>query len=189
MPGRRCRRVTGVTLRRGVVAAAGRESPAQGGGRARRRAARRTNVRPHPDVAATVAAARAQCGYSDVDVETVFEDGVPAEVITRIAQDQHAAMIVVGSRGLGRATHLLGSTSEAVLARATIPVLIVPAGSSPAVGRNRTLTDLPRRSSRWRRQRHASVAARGLPTRGDRRRSGTSVPWTVASRARTLEAC
>jgi nucleotide-binding universal stress UspA family protein len=91
------------------------------------------NVRPHPDVAATVAAARAlNAGYSDVDVETVFEDGVPAEVITRIAQDQHAAMIVVGSRGLGRATHLLGSTSEAVLARATIPVLIVPAGSSPA---------------------------------------------------------
>ena len=91
------------------------------------------NVRPHPDVAATVAAARAlNAGYSDVDVETVFEDGVPAEVITRIAQDQHAARIVVGSRGLGRATHLLGSTSEAVLARATIPVLIVPAGSSPA---------------------------------------------------------
>jgi nucleotide-binding universal stress UspA family protein len=91
------------------------------------------HVRRHPDVAATVAAARAlNAGYSDVDVETMFEDGVPAEVITRVAQDQHAAIIVVGSRGLGRATHLLGSTSEAVIARATIPVLIVPAGSSAA---------------------------------------------------------
>ena len=91
------------------------------------------HVRPHPDVAATVAAARTlDGGYSDVDVETVFEDGAPAEIITRIAEDQHAVMIVVGSRGLGQAAHLLGSTSEAVLARATIPVLIVPAGSSPA---------------------------------------------------------
>jgi nucleotide-binding universal stress UspA family protein len=90
-------------------------------------------LRPHPDVAATVGAARAlNAGYADVEVETVFEDGTPAEIITRIAEDQHAVMIVVGSRGLGRATHLLGSTSEAVLARATIPVLIVPAGSSPS---------------------------------------------------------
>ena len=90
-------------------------------------------LRPHPDVAATVAAARAlNPGYSDVEVDTVFEDGAPAEIIARIAEDQHAVLIVVGSRGLGRAAHLLGSTSEAVLARATIPVLIVPAGSSPA---------------------------------------------------------
>lgn len=90
-------------------------------------------VRAHPDVAATVAAARAlNGGFCDVDVETVFEDGAAAEIITRIAEDEHAVMIVVGSRGLGRATHLLGSTSEAVLARATVPVLIVPAGSSLA---------------------------------------------------------
>jgi nucleotide-binding universal stress UspA family protein len=90
-------------------------------------------LRPRPDVAATVAAARAlNPGYSDVEVDTVFEDGAPAEIIARIAEDQHAVLIVVGSRGLGRTAHLLGSTSEAVLARATIPVLIVPAGSSPA---------------------------------------------------------
>src|SRR4029453_11331415 len=55
-------------------------------------------VRPHPGVAAPVAAARAlNGGYPDVDVETVFEDGAPAEIITRIAEDQHAVMIVVGS--------------------------------------------------------------------------------------------
>jgi nucleotide-binding universal stress UspA family protein len=90
------------------------------------------HLRPHPDVAATVAAARALDAGSGVEVETVIEDGMPAEIITRIAADHNAVLIVVGSRGLGRATHLLGSTSEAVLARATIPVLIVPAGSSPA---------------------------------------------------------
>ena len=90
-------------------------------------------LRPHPDVGATVAAARSLgAGFADVEVDTVFEDGAPPEIITRIAEDEHAVLIVVGSRGLGRATRLLGSTSEAVLARSTIPVLIVPAGSSPA---------------------------------------------------------
>ena len=90
-------------------------------------------LRPHPDVTATVTAARAlNPGFSDLEVNTIFEAGVPAEIITRVAEDEHAVLIVVGSRGLGRATHLLGSTSEAVLARATVPVLIVPAGSSPA---------------------------------------------------------
>jgi nucleotide-binding universal stress UspA family protein len=91
------------------------------------------HLRPHPDVEATVTAARTlNPGCADVQVDTMFEDGAAAEVITRVAEDHDAVMIVVGSRGLGRATHLLGSTSEAVLSRATIPVLIVPAGSSPA---------------------------------------------------------
>jgi nucleotide-binding universal stress UspA family protein len=90
-------------------------------------------LRPHPDVAAVVTAARMlHPAWADVDVDTVFEDGLPADVVVRIAQREHAVMIVVGSRGVGEATRLLGSTSEAVLARATLPVLIVPAGSAPA---------------------------------------------------------
>jgi nucleotide-binding universal stress UspA family protein len=89
-------------------------------------------LRPHPDVAATVTAARTlHRDHADVDVDTICLDGVPAEIITHLATDRNAAIIVVGSRGIGRATHLLGSTSEAVLARSSIPVLIVPAGSSP----------------------------------------------------------
>jgi nucleotide-binding universal stress UspA family protein len=101
-------------------------------------------LRPHPDVAATVAAARAlNQRYSDVDVETILQNGMPAEIITRLADDLDAVLIVVGSRGLGRATHLLGSTSEAVLSRSTIPVLIVPAGSSPAVAVDHVRGDNP----------------------------------------------
>jgi nucleotide-binding universal stress UspA family protein len=90
-------------------------------------------LRPHPDVTATVAAARSlNAGFAGVEVDSEFVDGAAAEVLTRIADEQHAVLIVVGSRGLGRATRLLGSTSEAVLSRATTPVLVVPAGSSPA---------------------------------------------------------
>ena len=90
------------------------------------------SLRPHPDVAATVTAARMLHGDdAEVDVDTIYQDGVPAEIITHLADERNAVMIVVGSRGLGKATHLLGSTSESVLARASVPVLIVPAGSAP----------------------------------------------------------
>jgi nucleotide-binding universal stress UspA family protein len=68
--------------------------------------------------------------HADVGVDTLFQEGMPAEIITRIADERGAMMIVVGSRGLGKASHLLGSTSEAVLARSSVPVLIVPSATS-----------------------------------------------------------
>jgi ABC-type sugar transport system substrate-binding protein len=50
--------------------------------------------------AATAAAARAlNAGYTDVDVEVVREDRVPADVITRIAADQCAPTICSWLRG------------------------------------------------------------------------------------------
>jgi nucleotide-binding universal stress UspA family protein len=84
------------------------------------------------DVAATVAAARSlHVAHADVEVDTTYLDGAPAEIIVRTAEERNAVMVVVGSRGLGKASHLLGSTSEAVVARSSVPVLIVPSGSSP----------------------------------------------------------
>lgn len=72
-------------------------------------------------------------GVGDVPVEEIVEAGHPAETIVRVAERERGALIVVGSRGLGEAPRLLGSTSEGVLAHARAPVLIVPkAGSSGA---------------------------------------------------------
>lgn len=72
-------------------------------------------------------------GVADVPVEEIVEAGHPAETIVRVAERERGALIVVGSRGLGEAPRLLGSTSEGVLAHARAPVLIVPkAGSSGA---------------------------------------------------------
>jgi nucleotide-binding universal stress UspA family protein len=62
-----------------------------------------------------------------LDIDAVVEDGPAANVIVRVADRQHADLIVVGSRGLGQTPRLLGSVSEAVLSHARIPVLIVPA--------------------------------------------------------------
>lgn len=59
-------------------------------------------------------------------VERILEDGRPADVIVRIAARVQADLIVVGRRGLGQAPRLLGSTSEAALAHARIPVVVVP---------------------------------------------------------------
>jgi nucleotide-binding universal stress UspA family protein len=66
----------------------------------------------------------------DASVEEIVEAGHPAETLVRVAEREEAALIVVGSRGLGRSTGLLGSTSEGVLARAVTPVLVVPASST-----------------------------------------------------------
>ena len=52
--------------------------------------------------------------------------GHPAEHIVRKAEDIHADLIVMGSRGLTRATRwLLGSVSERVLRYAHCPVTVV----------------------------------------------------------------
>ena len=53
--------------------------------------------------------------------------GSPAEEILKVGKRQHADLIVLGTRGMGRAARLLlGSTTDAVLRHARIPVLAVP---------------------------------------------------------------
>jgi nucleotide-binding universal stress UspA family protein len=90
-------------------------------------------IQPDPDIEATVRAARMlHPDAAGIDVETVLEAGPAPEVIVRVAEREHAALIAVGSRGLGEAPRLLGSTSEGVLAHAHLPVFVIPAGSSPS---------------------------------------------------------
>ncbi len=53
--------------------------------------------------------------------------GHPADEILRQAEECNADIIVMGMRGIGSAQRLLlGSTSEHVLAKTTVPVLVVP---------------------------------------------------------------
>jgi nucleotide-binding universal stress UspA family protein/Icc-related predicted phosphoesterase len=53
-------------------------------------------------------------------------EGSPADAIVRIAEQQNADLILMGSRGLGRLRGLLGSVSQQVLHRAPCPVLVAP---------------------------------------------------------------
>ena len=58
--------------------------------------------------------------------EAVAEPGPADGVLLRVAEREGADLIVVGSRGLGGSQRLLGSTSEAVVAQARVPVVVVP---------------------------------------------------------------
>ncbi len=67
-----------------------------------------------------------QAAQRGVQLETRVAVGHPAEQILRAEQDAHADSIVMGRRGLTRATRwLLGSTSERVLRYAHCPVTVV----------------------------------------------------------------
>jgi len=58
--------------------------------------------------------------------------GPAAEVIVDVAGRENVDLIVVGSRGMSGAEHLVfGSTTEGVLRRAKTPVLVVPPGWRP----------------------------------------------------------
>ena len=61
-----------------------------------------------------------------VEVETHAREGHPAEVIIDVANQEHADLIVVGSRGLtGIRRYLLGSVSSKVSEHAPCNVMIV----------------------------------------------------------------
>jgi nucleotide-binding universal stress UspA family protein len=77
--------------------------------------------RETPDLDALVAPVRGRA-----DVRTVAEPGVPAETLLRVAEREGADLVVVGSRGLGGTARQLGSTSDAVVREATVPVVVVP---------------------------------------------------------------
>src|SRR5918995_3405398 len=68
--------------------------------------------------------ARARCGH-----RVELRDGHPVDVILGVADDEHAALIVVGNRGVGANPALaLGSTSLRLLQGARVPMLVVPDG-------------------------------------------------------------
>jgi nucleotide-binding universal stress UspA family protein len=62
-----------------------------------------------------------------VDIEPVFVEGTkPAQDILRIAEHAHSDLIVMSTRGRSRAASvLLGSTTSAAMAAATVPILAV----------------------------------------------------------------
>ncbi len=63
-------------------------------------------------------------GADDVRVET--PEGVPERVIVRMAAELEVTLVVMGTRGRGSATTLLGSVSRVVAHESSAPVLLVP---------------------------------------------------------------
>ncbi|MEC0369032.1 universal stress protein [Paenibacillus chibensis] len=63
---------------------------------------------------------------SGIAYETFSKTGDPASVICQAAEEQHADLIIMGSRGIGLMSELLiGSVSHSVVQHAHCPVMIV----------------------------------------------------------------
>ncbi len=70
-------------------------------------------------------------GLGDAERRVVV--GLPAEGLADLADDEHADVIVVGSRGRGRLkAAFLGSVSNSLVGVARCPVMIVPPGAAEA---------------------------------------------------------
>jgi nucleotide-binding universal stress UspA family protein len=94
-----------------------------------------------PDIDQLVRQACLRVGCPNVLIgRSIFEAGPPAETLLRVAERVGGDLLVIGRRGLGTAASSLGSTSEAVLDAADIPVLIVPRVCSPVEITSATLS-------------------------------------------------
>jgi len=93
---------------------------------------------PAPSDTASLVAAQARAAEAGVACTTELLVGYPPKQLALVADDLEVDLIVVGSRhlkGAKRALH--GSTSRALLAESTRPVLVVPhVREEEAVGSN-----------------------------------------------------
>jgi nucleotide-binding universal stress UspA family protein len=76
---------------------------------------------------------RAFLGRDSADISLHIGIGEPAGVLNGAALANHAAILVVGTQGLGRAARMwFGSTTMRLLRETTVPLLAVPPRSSDA---------------------------------------------------------
>jgi nucleotide-binding universal stress UspA family protein len=68
---------------------------------------------------------RARARRAGLEVEVEIRPGHAAELITRVAAERGADLIVLGHRGHFLRDHLLGSTADRVAEHAECPVMIV----------------------------------------------------------------
>ena len=67
----------------------------------------------------------------DVPYRTIVEDEDPRKLLVRVARDERADVIVIGSRGHSQiAELLLGSVAEFLTHHAPIPVVVIPADAA-----------------------------------------------------------
>jgi nucleotide-binding universal stress UspA family protein len=85
---------------------------------------------------ATLADAAAVFEDEGVDVTTGMRTGTPAQEILAAVEDQHADLVVMGTRGDDPTENLLGSTAQKVVTLAPTPVLTVGIDDAPTATAN-----------------------------------------------------
>ena len=65
-----------------------------------------------------------------VKIKSVVQKGKPVKVINEVAADIHADLIVLGMKGKGESNSKFGSTATSMIAKTTMPLLVVPKDAS-----------------------------------------------------------
>jgi nucleotide-binding universal stress UspA family protein len=76
-------------------------------------------------------------GAPPVVPELVLRSGQPAAVLDRIAAEDGYGLLVVGARGAGLSSVLLGSVATRLAARASVPVLVIGERVTEGLGERR----------------------------------------------------
>lgn len=106
----------------GIPAVAGRDDPVV-----------EPVVDASPDVRRRIAAQFERPFPEGAELAAELSVGAPAEAIAERAVSAHADLIVIGTRGAGGLQHLLlGSVTEDVMRKSTVPVLAVPPRAADA---------------------------------------------------------
>lgn len=87
-----------------------------------------TIVSVGPEEQAALSTARAAAGAhssSGVDIEAEARTGDPAKALVAVATEREAGLLVVGSKGMTGARHVLGSVPNTVSHRAPCHLLVV----------------------------------------------------------------
>jgi nucleotide-binding universal stress UspA family protein len=80
---------------------------------------------PHPiHLALSNALLRASTDHPEVDFVTMARSGHPAEELCVVAEKGEFQLLVIGTRGTGLTTSLLGSTATEVIRMSHVPVLV-----------------------------------------------------------------
>lgn len=67
---------------------------------------------------------------ANIQITGLVTEGPPADVISEIAQEKKAELIIMGMKGKGKSNSVFGSTVTAVIRKSGIPVLVIPEKAS-----------------------------------------------------------
>ena len=63
---------------------------------------------------------------ANVEIKSIVAEGLPSDVITEVAKELKAELIIMGMKGKGKSNSVFGSTATAVIRKCGFPVLVIP---------------------------------------------------------------
>jgi nucleotide-binding universal stress UspA family protein len=61
-----------------------------------------------------------------INIKGFVKEGYPADIIRKMAEENHADLIIMGMKGKGKSNSIFGSTTTAIIRKSSFPVLVIP---------------------------------------------------------------